>query len=206
MDNGESKKPLRSDRGPDPPDPPPGSVTELQPFIYLQPGNGIPFGRSLLVQFIITETNPVALGRLFDVLDDTRNTKIECHNVDTFGDTYVGGGGGGGEALSAPRQRQTHELQIIPGRIRLIDKINNVFNVLGRLFDKDGNLANWWSISSVKTFNDKSKCLIDQYSGYVFHGFNVSCCYAGKRNIAYVIYRPEEGRRGGKRNPPAVNV
>ena len=46
--------------------------------------------------------------------------------------------------------------------------------VLGRLFNKDGNLKKWWSNSSISAFKNKTQCLVDQYSKYVFHTRNVS--------------------------------
>ena len=46
--------------------------------------------------------------------------------------------------------------------------------VVGRLFNKDGNLKKWWSNSSISAFKNKTQCLVDQYSKYVFHTRNVS--------------------------------
>ena len=46
--------------------------------------------------------------------------------------------------------------------------------LLGRLFNKDGNLAKWWSNKSIEAFKKKTECLKEQYSSYVFHGKNVS--------------------------------
>ena len=45
---------------------------------------------------------------------------------------------------------------------------------LGRQFNKDGNLARWWSNKSIAAFKNKTACLEKQYSGYKFHGKNVS--------------------------------
>lgn len=36
----------------------------------------------------------------------------------------------------------------------------------GRLFDKEGNLNKWWSDYSIKRFQEKTKCLIQQYNKY----------------------------------------
>lgn len=36
----------------------------------------------------------------------------------------------------------------------------------GRKYDKNGNLDQWWSNSSVTAFNEKTQCMIDQYNGY----------------------------------------
>lgn len=44
----------------------------------------------------------------------------------------------------------------------------------GRHYDKHGNLENWWSNNSAKNFEEKSKCMIEQYSSYTEQGVHVS--------------------------------
>lgn len=44
---------------------------------------------------------------------------------------------------------------------------------LGRKYNKNGDLKNWWSASSNKAFEDKSKCFVDQYSSYEAYGKKV---------------------------------
>lgn len=46
---------------------------------------------------------------------------------------------------------------------------------LGRKYDKDGNLDQWWSNSSITLFTEKAKCMIDQYDSYYWKeaGLNV---------------------------------
>lgn len=46
----------------------------------------------------------------------------------------------------------------------------------GRKYDKDGNLDQWWSNSSVTTFTEKTQCMIEQYNNYHWEeaGLNVS--------------------------------
>ena len=44
----------------------------------------------------------------------------------------------------------------------------------GRLFDKDGNLKDWWSQSSTRNFLLKSYCLVNQYNNYEVFGHDVS--------------------------------
>ena len=45
----------------------------------------------------------------------------------------------------------------------------------GRKYDKDGNLDQWWTNSSIVAFDKKTKCMIDQYNGYHWEeaGLNV---------------------------------
>ena len=42
--------------------------------------------------------------------------------------------------------------------------------MLGRLYDKDGNLKSWWSDTDAAKFKSKAQCMIDQYSSYVVPG------------------------------------
>jgi len=44
--------------------------------------------------------------------------------------------------------------------------------VLGRQFDKDGNLVEWWSPAVVNNFKEKAQCIIDQYGRYVMPQIN----------------------------------
>lgn len=50
------------------------------------------------------------------------------------------------------------------------------FEILGRKYDKYGNLESWWSANSEEKFKEKSKCMIDQYNGYYWKkaGLHVS--------------------------------
>lgn len=46
---------------------------------------------------------------------------------------------------------------------------------LGRQYDKDGNLKQWWSDSVINRFKDKARCIIEQYNNYTVKevGLNV---------------------------------
>ena len=46
--------------------------------------------------------------------------------------------------------------------------------ILGRNFDKNGNLRDWWSSDAASEFKEKAKCLVNQYSNYEVFGKNVS--------------------------------
>ena len=45
---------------------------------------------------------------------------------------------------------------------------------VGRKYNKDGDLDNWWSSSSNAAFEKKSRCFVDQYSRYEAYGQKVS--------------------------------
>jgi putative endopeptidase len=45
-------------------------------------------------------------------------------------------------------------------------EMTHAFDDEGRQFDKDGNLANWWTKDDAKNFNARAKCLSDQASAF----------------------------------------
>ena len=47
---------------------------------------------------------------------------------------------------------------------------------LGRQYDKDGNLHNWWTEEAETKFHERAQCLVDQYGSFVSPeaGLNVS--------------------------------
>jgi len=45
-------------------------------------------------------------------------------------------------------------------------ELTHGFDNTGRMFDKDGNMDDWWSTESTQGFEERAQCLIDQYDGY----------------------------------------
>ncbi|XP_047470014.1 neprilysin-1-like [Penaeus chinensis] len=41
------------------------------------------------------------------------------------------------------------------------------FDNTGRLFDKQGNLVQWWSDETIVAYEERAKCFVDQYNGYI---------------------------------------
>ncbi|XP_060528055.1 neprilysin-1-like isoform X2 [Cylas formicarius] len=39
-------------------------------------------------------------------------------------------------------------------------------NDIGRQFDKDGNMMQWWNNATIRAFRERAQCIIDQYSRY----------------------------------------
>lgn len=37
---------------------------------------------------------------------------------------------------------------------------------LGRQFDKEGNMKQWWNNATITAFRQRAQCIIDQYSRY----------------------------------------
>ncbi|XP_042254880.1 phosphate-regulating neutral endopeptidase PHEX [Thunnus maccoyii] len=61
-------------------------------------------------------------------------------------------------------------------------ELTHGFDNNGRKYDKNGNLDQWWSNSSVTAFNEKTQCMIDQYNGY--HWEEARLNVRGKRTLA----------------------
>ncbi|KAL4221850.1 Membrane metallo-endopeptidase-like 1 [Mactra antiquata] len=49
-------------------------------------------------------------------------------------------------------------------------EITHGFDDQGRLFDKDGNLQNWWSNVDSTKFKERAQCIIDQYGNFTVPG------------------------------------
>lgn len=45
-------------------------------------------------------------------------------------------------------------------------EITHGFDDQGRQKDKEGNLRDWWPVSTVERFKNQTKCIVDQYSGF----------------------------------------
>jgi putative endopeptidase len=46
-------------------------------------------------------------------------------------------------------------------------ELTHAFDDEGRQFDAHGNLKDWWTPEDAKRFNDRAKCVEDQYSSYI---------------------------------------
>jgi endothelin-converting enzyme len=52
-------------------------------------------------------------------------------------------------------------------------ELTHGFDNNGQKYDLHGNYRQWWTKSSQKNFNDRTKCYVDQYGNYTFMGFKV---------------------------------
>ncbi|XP_030624722.1 phosphate-regulating neutral endopeptidase PHEX [Chanos chanos] len=79
--------------------------------------------------------------------------------------------------LDYPRSLSYGAIGVIVGH-----ELTHGFDNYGRKYDKDGNLDQWWSNTSIARFNDKTQCMIDQYNSYHWKeaGLNVR----GKRTLS----------------------
>ncbi|CAF1552281.1 unnamed protein product, partial [Rotaria sp. Silwood1] len=51
-------------------------------------------------------------------------------------------------------------------------EITHGFDDSGRQYDKDGNRVSWWTPETIERFNERKKCIVDQYSNYVVTQIN----------------------------------
>jgi len=60
-------------------------------------------------------------------------------------------------------------------------EITHGFDVDGAYFDGNGNAENWWDNVTRERFEDKAKCMEDQYGNYCFPSINM--CINGKITV-----------------------
>ncbi|XP_070560616.1 membrane metallo-endopeptidase-like 1 [Ptychodera flava] len=53
-------------------------------------------------------------------------------------------------------------------------EITHGFDDMGRQFDKDGNLEQWWTDESIEAFVDRAQCIVDQYDKYYMEECNMT--------------------------------
>lgn len=56
-------------------------------------------------------------------------------------------------------------------------EITHGFDDLGRQFDADGNLVEWWDESTREQFLVKAQCIIEQYGNYTEPRTNLKVSY-----------------------------
>jgi len=88
--------------------------------------------------------------------------------------------------LQPPFYNPTYPKYINYGAIGMVigHEITHGFDGTGRLFDKDGNLNNWWSITSLIGFNSRANCLVQQYSNFEVFGKKINGHQTLNENIA----------------------
>jgi putative endopeptidase len=66
-------------------------------------------------------------------------------------------------------------------------EVSHGFDDIGALFDKDGDLKNWWTPQDMATFQARAKQLADQYSSYEpLPGLHINGQQTSSENIADV--------------------
>ncbi|KAL5340080.1 hypothetical protein BJX70DRAFT_131494 [Aspergillus crustosus] len=49
-------------------------------------------------------------------------------------------------------------------------ELSHAFDSTGRHYDETGNYTDWWDEKTVRDFEDRAQCFIDQYSDFTVHG------------------------------------
>ncbi|XP_077998667.1 endothelin-converting enzyme homolog [Glandiceps talaboti] len=63
-------------------------------------------------------------------------------------------------------------------------ELTHGFDEYGAHFDKDGDMANWWTVQSWSNFKQRSQCLQNLYSGYEINGLKIKGDNTLDENIA----------------------
>ncbi|XP_022793829.1 membrane metallo-endopeptidase-like 1 [Stylophora pistillata] len=88
--------------------------------------------------------------------------------------------------LQSPFYRKYWPKYINYGSLAMVigHEITHGFDSQGRLYDKDGNVKNWWSYSSTYNFDEKAQCLVNQYNNYDVFGTPIDGKQTLNENIA----------------------
>lgn len=88
--------------------------------------------------------------------------------------------------LQSPFYKKNYPKYFNYGSLGMIigHELTHGFDNSGRLFDKDGNLKDWWSQSSTRNFLLKSYCLVNQYNNYEVFGHDINGEQTLNENIA----------------------
>lgn len=88
--------------------------------------------------------------------------------------------------LQSPFYRKSYPKYLNYGSLAMVigHEITHGFDGQGRLFDKNGNVKNWWSTSSTYSFAEKASCLVNQYNDYEVFGKYIDGQQTLNENIA----------------------
>lgn len=93
-------------------------------------------------------------------------------------------------------------------------ELTHGFDDQGREFDKNGNLRPWWNKAVIDRFEERTKCMVNQYSGYKLNDENVRGKQTLGENIAdngglksaYHAYQDWVQQNGEEQSLPALNM
>lgn len=67
-------------------------------------------------------------------------------------------------------------------------EINHGFDTIGRTYDKQGDLVNWWSEEAKNRYLEKTMCILNQYENYTAHEVGLKVCLIKKTFLKSKIY------------------
>ncbi|XP_012937858.1 endothelin-converting enzyme homolog [Aplysia californica] len=93
-------------------------------------------------------------------------------------------------------------------------ELTHGFDDQGREFDKNGNLKQWWDPAAIRRFQEKTQCMVDQYSSYTIHGehergkqtLGENIADNGGLKSAYHAYKNWVSRNGEEQLLPAIGL
>lgn len=93
-------------------------------------------------------------------------------------------------------------------------ELTHGFDVTGAMFDKEGNLANWWSKSSLSNFREREGCFVRQYSADSVLGHNLNgkktlgenTADNGGLKLAYKAYKKWRARKDHETRLPNLSI
>ncbi|CAL8352143.1 unnamed protein product [Lota lota] len=118
--------------------------------------------------------------------------------------------------LQAPFYSHDHPKALNFGGIGVVmgHELTHAFDDQGREYDKEGNMRPWWQNSSLQFFQQRTECMVEQYSRYTVNGEKVNGRQTLGENIAdngglkaaYNAYRSWVRLNGEEKRLPAVNL
>uniref|UniRef100_A0A8C4Z5T6 endothelin-converting enzyme 1 n=1 Tax=Gadus morhua TaxID=8049 RepID=A0A8C4Z5T6_GADMO len=118
--------------------------------------------------------------------------------------------------LQAPFYSHDHPKALNFGGIGVVmgHELTHAFDDQGREYDKEGNMRPWWQNSSLQSFQQRTECMVEQYSRYTVNGEKVNGRQTLGENIAdngglkaaYNAYRSWVRLNGEEKRLPAVNL
>ncbi|CAL8363196.1 unnamed protein product [Merluccius merluccius] len=118
--------------------------------------------------------------------------------------------------LQAPFYSHDHPKALNFGGIGVVmgHELTHAFDDQGREYDQEGNLRPWWQNASLQSFQQRTECMVEQYSRYTVNGEKVNGRQTLGENIAdngglkaaYNAYRSWVRLNGEEKRLPAVNL
>ncbi|XP_061493453.1 endothelin-converting enzyme 2 isoform X1 [Rhineura floridana] len=118
--------------------------------------------------------------------------------------------------LQAPFYAHNHPKALNFGGIGVVmgHELTHAFDDQGREYDKEGNLRPWWQNSSLEAFQNRTACMVEQYSKYLVNGEHVNGKQTLGENIAdngglkaaYNAYKVWLKKNGEEKHLPSVDL
>lgn len=93
-------------------------------------------------------------------------------------------------------------------------ELTHGFDNAGRRYDKNGNMNDWWTATSAAQFQDRSQCMVDQYSQFEIDGTHFNGQFTLAENIAdnaglklgYLAYNKKKQSSSQQQKLPGIDL